>query len=178
MLKIIAIAAVVTALLLAAVLTYAATRPDVFRVQRSLVVNAPPDKIYALVNDLRSWSAWSPYEHKDPAMKRTYEGAASGKGAIYGWDGNKNVGRGRMEIIEASPPGKIVIKLDFIKPFEAHNTVEFTMAPTSDGTTVTWAMYGPNLFIGKVMGLFLDMDKMVGGDFEAGLASLKVAAEK
>jgi uncharacterized protein YndB with AHSA1/START domain len=111
-------------------------------------------------------------------MKRTHSGAPSGKGAIYEWDGNNQVGKGRMEIIEATPPSKIVIKLDFMKPFEAHNTAEFTMQPAGDATNVTWAMHGPNLFVGKVMSIFIDMDDMIGKDFEAGLANLKTLAER
>lgn len=172
--------AVVVVLLLAvgAVLAYAATRPDTFRVQRTTRIQAPPDKIFALIADLRGWTAWSPYETKDPEMKRAYSGAASGRGAVYAWDGNKNVGKGRMEIIEASPPSRIVLELDFLSPFEAHNTAEFTFVPDGGATTVTWAMFGPALYVGKVMGLFCDLDKMVGDDFAAGLAKLKAVAEK
>lgn len=161
-----------------AVLAYAATRPDTFRVQRTANIKASPDKIFPLINDLRGWTAWSPYEHKDPAMKRTYDGPPAGRGAVYAWDGDKNVGQGRMEIVEASSPSRIVIKLDFLRPFEAHNTATFTMLPGGETTTVTWAMDGPALFIGKVMGVFVDMDKMIGSDFEAGLANLKTLAEK
>jgi len=111
-------------------------------------------------------------------MKRTFGGAALGKGAIYQWDGNKNVGSGSMEIIESAPPSKIVIKLDFLKPFEGHNTAEFTMDTKADNTTVTWAMYGPSSYMFKVMGIFMDMDKLIGNDFAAGLANLKAVAEK
>src|SRR5437764_12159953 len=109
-------------LVIAAILIYAATKPDTFTVQRQTSIKAPPERIFALVNDLHGWGAWSPYEKKDPDMKRTFGGAALGKGAIYQWDGNKNVGSGSMEIIESAPPSKIVIKLDFLKPFEGHNT--------------------------------------------------------
>ena len=182
MLKTFAYIAAVIAVIVAGLLIYAATRPDTFRVQRTVTIKAPPEKIFALINDLRSWSLWSPYEKKDPAMKRTFSGAASGKGAIYEWDGDKNVGKGRMEITEATPSAKVLIKLDFIKPFEGHNTAEFTMEPRSDGTVVTWAMYGPCPYIAKVMGvvmgLFMNMDDMIGNDFAAGLANLKAAAEK
>jgi hypothetical protein len=111
-------------------------------------------------------------------MKRTYSGADSGKGAVYAWDGNKNVGSGRMEILEASLPSKIVIKLDFFAPFEAHNTAEFTMLPQGDATNLTWVMHGPLVFMAKVMHVFIDMDKMIGKDFEAGLANLKKLTEK
>ncbi len=111
-------------------------------------------------------------------MKRTLGSATSGKGATYAWDGDKNVGAGRMEITDASPPSKVVIKLDFLRPFEAHNTAEFTLAPKGETTDVTWAIHGPNLFIGKVMGLFINMDNMIGKDFEVGLANLKSLAER
>jgi uncharacterized protein YndB with AHSA1/START domain len=187
MLKTLAVIAGVIVILVAAVLIYAATKPDTFRVARSAIINAPPEKIFALINDLRGWRAWSPYENRDPDMKRTFDGPASGKGAAYAWDGNRNVGAGRMEITDAVPPSRIVIKLDFARPFEAHNTAEFTMAPqgvvtnapaANVATKVTWAMHGPNLFIGKVMGIFINMDTMIGRDFEAGLANLKTLAEK
>lgn len=178
MLKTLAYIAAVIVVVVAGILIYAATRPDMFRVQRTATIKAPPEKIFALINDLRSWSQWSPYEKKDPAMKRTFSGAANGKGAVYEWDGDNNVGKGRMEITEATPSGKILIKLDFIKPFEGHNTAEFTMEPRSDGTVVTWAMYGPASFMMKAMGLFMNMDNMIGNDFAAGLANLKAAAEK
>jgi uncharacterized protein YndB with AHSA1/START domain len=177
MLKILGIIVLVLLVGVAGVLIYAATKPDVFRVQRSTSIKAPPERILALLSDLRGWSAWSPYEKRDPAMKRTFSGAEKGKGAIYAWDGNKNVGAGRMEILDASP-SRVVIKLDFERPFEAHNTAEFTMEPKGDGTTVTWAMHGPALFVGKVMGVFMDMDRMIGRDFEDGLANLKAVAEK
>ncbi len=178
MLKTFAYIAAAVVVVVAGILIYAATMPDTFRVQRTATIKAPPEKIFALINDLRSWSLWSPYEKKDPAMKRTFSGAASGKGAIYEWDGDNNVGKGRMEITEATPPAKILIKLDFIKPFEGHNTAEFTMEPRNDGTVVTWAMYGSASLMMKVMGLFMNMDNMIGNDFAAGLASLKAAAEK
>jgi uncharacterized protein YndB with AHSA1/START domain len=164
--------------LIAAILIYAATKPDTFTVQRQTSIKAPPEKIFALINDLRGWGAWSPYEKKDPAMKRTYGGAASGKGAVYAWEGNKNVGKGRMEITDTSPPSKIVIKLDFISPFEGHNIAEFTMQPRGDATTVTWAMYGPSPYMAKLMGTFMNMDRMIGTDFEAGLANMKAIAER
>jgi uncharacterized protein YndB with AHSA1/START domain len=178
MLKIVGIIVVVLLVAIAAVLIYAATKSDDFRVARSLPIKAPPEKIFALINDLHGWSAWSPYEKRDPAMKRTFSGAEKGKGAVYEWDGNKNVGAGRMEITDTSPPNKVVIKLDFIKPFEGHNIAEFTMAPQGDATNVTWAMYGPSPYVAKVMGTFMNMDKMIGTDFEAGLVNLKTLAEK
>jgi uncharacterized protein YndB with AHSA1/START domain len=160
------------------ILAYAATRPDTFRVQRTATIKAPPDKIFPLINEFRNWSEWSPYEKKDPAMKRTMGATTSGKGATYAWDGDKNVGEGHMEIVEVAPPSKLVIKLDFLRPFEAHNTAEFTLAPKGETTDVTWAIHGPNLFVGKVMGLFINMDRMIGRDFETGLANLKSIAER
>jgi len=175
--RFIGIVVLVVVVAVAGVLAYAATRPDAFRVERSIAIKAPPEKVLALVGDLRGWTAWSPYEKKDPGMKRAYAGTAAGKGAVYEWDGNKEVGRGRMEILEAGP-SKVLIKLDFISPFEAHNTAEFTAVSQGDGTAVTWAIYGPSPYFAKVMHTVIDMDKMIGGDFEAGLQSLKAVAEK
>jgi hypothetical protein len=177
-LRFVAILAALIVVVVAGILIYAATKPDSFSVQRSANIKAPPDKIFALIADLRGWSAWSPYEKKDPDMKRTFSGTASGKGAIYEWTGNKDVGQGRMEIIDVTTPSKVTIKLDFLKPFEAHNTAEFTMVPAGDNTTVTWAMYGPSPYVAKIMGTLFDLDKMIGNDFEAGLAALKTVAEK
>jgi uncharacterized protein YndB with AHSA1/START domain len=178
MFEIIAIVAVVLAIAVAVVLILAATKPDTFSVRRAATLKAPPERIFPLINDFHQWGSWSPWEHKDPAMKRTYSGADSGKGAVYAWDGNKNVGSGRMEILEASLPSKIVIKLDFFAPFEAHNTAEFTMLPQGDATNLTWVMHGPLVFMAKVMHVFINMDKMIGKDFEAGLANLKKLTEK
>jgi len=178
MLKTLAIIAVVVLAVIAGVLIYASTRPDSFRVERSVGVKAPPEKIFPLINDLKAWAAWSPYEKKDPAMKRSFGAVTAGKGATYAWEGDRNVGQGRMEIVESAPTGKVLIKLDFIKPFEAHNTAEFILAPKGDTTSVTWAIYGPSAYVTKVMGLFLNMDTMIGKDFEAGLADLKTAAER
>ena len=175
MIKIIAIVVVV---LIAALLGFAATKPDTFRVQRAASIKAPPEKIFALINDFNSWGSWSPYEKKDPTMKRTLSGTANGKGAVYEWDGNKEIGKGSMEITESSLPSKVTIKLDFVKPFEAHNIVEFTMEPKGDSTNVTWAMHGSNSYLAKIMSIFFSMDRMVGKDFETGLANLKTVSEK
>ena len=169
---------IVVVIVLAAVLIFAATRPDTFRVQRATSIKAPPEKIFALIDDFHNWGSWSPYEKLDPAIKRTLSGAASGKGAVYEWQGDSKVGQGRMEITDASAPSKVVIQLDFIKPFEAHNIAEFTLEPKGDSTNVTWAMHGPAPFVTKVIGLFCNMDKMIGKDFETGLANLKALAEK
>lgn len=169
--------ALVVVLLVAAVLGYAATKPDAFRVERATTIKAPPAKVHALISDLKHWTTWSPWEKRDPAMKRTYGAVSSGKGAVYAWEGNKEVGAGRMEITESAPE-KLVIKLDFLQPFEAHNTAEFTLVPQGESARVTWAMHGPAPFVSKVMQVFVSMDRMVGKDFETGLANLKAAAEK
>jgi uncharacterized protein YndB with AHSA1/START domain len=178
MLEVVTIIAITVAIAIAIVLILAATKPDTFSVRRVTTVRAPPEKIFPLINDFHQWGTWSPWEDKDPAMKRTYSGAGSGKGAVYAWDGNKNVGTGRMEILEVSAPSKIVIKLDFFKPFEAHNTAEFTMLPQGDATSLRWLMHGPAPFMSKVMQVFMNMDKMIGKDFEAGLAKLKKLTER
>ena len=178
MFELIAKFAVVLALAIAIVLILAATKPDTLSVQRSALVKATPEKIFPLMSDFHQWGSWSPYEHKDPAMKRAFSGAANGKGAVYAWDGNKNIGSGRMEILDASAPSKIVIKLDFFTPFEGHNTAEFTMLPQGDATKLTWLMHGPAPFIGKIMHVFINMDRMIGKDFEIGLANLKTLTEK
>lgn len=169
--------AIAIAVLIAGVLIFAATKPDTFRVERAASIKAPPEKIFAYINDFKRWDAWSPWEKKDPALKRTY-GTTSGKGATYAWEGNKDVGVGRMEIAESVPPTKVAIKLDFVKPFEAHNIVNFTLEPKGDMTHVRWTMQGNIPYVAKIVHLIFDMDKMVGRDFEAGLASLKAAAEK
>ena len=175
MLKIIAIVIVV---LIAGVLILAATKPDTFRVQRAASIKAPPEKIFALINDFNRWGAWSPWEKKDPAMKRTFGATTTGKGAVYAWEGNKDVGQGRMEIAESVPPSKVALNLDFVKPFEAHNLVEFTLERKGDATNVTWAMQGHTPYFAKIIHVFINMDKMVGKDFETGLANLKTAAEQ
>jgi uncharacterized protein YndB with AHSA1/START domain len=178
MLETVAIIAVVLAIAIAIVLFLASTKPDTFSVQRAATMKAPPETIFALINDFHQWGKWSPWEHKDPAMQRTFSGAQSGKGSVYAWDGNKNVGSGRMEILEASAPSKIVIKLDFFKPFEGHNTAEFTMLPQGDATNLTWLMHGPAPFMSRLMQVFMNMDRMIGKDFETGLANLKKATEQ
>ena len=165
MFEIIAIIAIVLAIAIAIILIVAATKPNTFSIQRATIVKAPPERIFPLINDFHQWGTWSPYENKDPAMKRSYSGAESGQGAVYAWKGNKNVGSGRMEILEASAPSKIVIKLDFFTPFEGHNTAEFTMLPQGDATNVTWLMHGPLPFTGKIMHVFINMDRMVGKGF-------------
>ena len=176
--RILAIVGAVVVVAVVAILIYAATRPDSFRVQRSATMNAPAEKIFPYLEGLKRWTEWSPYEGRDPQMKRAYSGADSGKGAVYEWDGNDNVGKGRMEIVDSKPPSKVVIKLDFLKPFEGHNTAELTVEPKGGQTIVTWAMYGPSTFMTKLIGTFMDMDDMIGRDFAAGLAKLKTVVEK
>jgi carbon monoxide dehydrogenase subunit G len=179
MFKTIAIGVVVVlVVLLVGLLAFAATKPDAFRVQRTTSIKAPPEKILALINDFHSWVAWSPFENLDPAMKRTYSGPANGKGAVYEWEGNGKAGQGRMEISDVAPSSRVTIKLDFIKPFEAHNVAEFTLDDNGDSTNVTWAMHGPSPYFVKVMHTLFSMDRMVGGSFETGLANLKAVAEK
>jgi uncharacterized protein YndB with AHSA1/START domain len=177
MFEIIAVIAVILALAIAVVLILASRKPDSFSVQRAASIKAPPEKIFPLINDFHKWALWSPYEVKDPAMQRTFSGANSGKGAVYAWNGNKNVGSGRMEILDAPAPNKVVIKLDFFTPFEGHNTAEFTLQPQGDATNVTWLMHGPASFIVKVMHVFMNMDHMIGKDFEAGLTNLRRVTE-
>ncbi|MDF0668479.1 MAG: SRPBCC family protein [Nitrospira sp.] len=163
--------------LVASVLIYAAMQTDTFRVQRTASINSPADKIFPLLNDMRSFNTWNPYEKKDPNMKGAYSGPRSGKGAEYAFDGNKEVGKGNIEITESSHPSKVTMNLNMIDPFEAHNVVEFTLQPVGDGTNVTWSMQGSLPYIAKVIHLLFDMDRMVGKDFEAGLANLKTIAE-
>jgi len=174
MLKIIGIAVLVV---VGAVLVLAAFRPDSFRIQRAATIKAPPEKIAAVLSDFHGWEAWSPWEKMDPALKRSYSGAAKGKGAVCAWQGNREVGEGRMEITEAAP-SRVAIDLDFVKPFEAHNKVVFTLVPKGDSTEVTWAMQGLLPYVAKVVHVVFDMDGMVGKQFETGLANLKAVAEK
>ena len=161
----------------AGLLGYAATRPDSFRVQRATHIDAPPDRVFEKISDFHQFVTWSPWEDLDPAMNKTISGAARGKGAVYEWNGNKKVGKGRMEITEAVPPEKVVIKLDFFQPFEAHNITEMSLTPRDGGTAVVWSMTGSNPFMMKVMGIFMNMDRMIGKDFEKGLARLKAQSE-
>ncbi|ANV99462.1 SRPBCC family protein [Bradyrhizobium icense] len=178
MLEVIAIIAVILAIAIAVVLILAATKPNTLRMQRTISIRAPAERIFPLISDFQQWRSWSPYEEKDPAMKRTYGGAERGTGAVYAWDGDKNVGFGRMEILEAATPRKIVVKLDFFKPFEGHNTAEFTMLPQGDGTHFTWLMHGPANFMSRLIQVFMNLDRMIGRDFEVGLANLKTLTER
>ena len=161
----------------AVILILAAAGPDTFRIRRAITINAKPEKIAAHIIDFHKWTSWSPYEKYDPAMKRSYSGSKTGMGAVYEWKGNSRIGAGRMEITDVAPL-RIEIKLDFLKPIEGHNTAWFLFEPQGPATRVTWDMHGPNRFIGKIIHVFMNMDKMVGKDFEAGLQNLKALAEK
>ena len=163
---------------IAAVLIYAATRPDTFRIERSTSVAAPPDKVFALIDDLHQFNTWNPWLRKEPNVEQAYEGKASGVGSAYRWRGDKT-GSGRMEIVELLPAQRVAMKLDFFKPIEAHHRAEFTIDPEAGGhSKITWAMSGSSPYLSKLMTIFFSMDKMVGPDFEAGLANLKALAEK
>lgn len=164
-------------LVVAGVLLLAALRPGTFRVSRSIRIQAPPDRIFPLINDLRAFGTWSPYERKDPSMKRVFSGAPAGTGSVYEFDGNSQVGKGRLTITDAKPLSSVTIALDMLTPIEARNVVDFSLTPDGDATRVTWTMTGCNGFVGKVLGVFINMDRMVGRDFEAGLASLRDLAE-
>lgn len=163
--------------LIAVLLVLAATKPDTFRIERSITINATPETIFPLINNFHEWVKWSPWEKKDVNMKRTYSDPAAGQGARYAWAGNNKIGEGNMEITQSIAPAKVLIALNFLKPFEASNTAEFTLTPQGDATQLTWEMYGPNNFIAKIMQVFISMDTMVSKDFEAGLNDIKTAAE-
>ena len=163
--------------LVALFLIVVALQPSSFRVARSTTIAAPPSVVFAQVNDFHKWEAWNPWDKIDPAMKRTYEGAPSGAGAIYAWVGNSDVGEGKMTITESRPGELVRINMEFFKPMAGTSTTEFTFVPQGGGTLVTWTMFGDNNFVGKAMCLFMNMDTMIGGQFEKGLADMKKAAE-
>jgi Polyketide cyclase / dehydrase and lipid transport len=175
MLKLIGLA---VALAAGIVLALAATRPDNFRVQRSASIKAPPEKIFPHINDLHAFNTWNPFNKKDPNVKGSYSGAASGAGAAYAYEGNRDVGRGRIEITESRPASEVRMSLHILAPMEGRNVVEFTLRPKGDSTNVTWAIQGPMPYISKVFSLFCDMDAMIGREFENGLADLKTTVER
>jgi len=154
-----------------------ALRPADFRITRTATVSAPASLVFALVNDLHEWEIWSPWEKMDPALKKTFEGPSAGTGAKYSWAGSNKVGEGRMTITESRPSELVLIQLEFLKPFKATHTVEFTFKPEGNQTVVAWSMFGKNNFMAKAFHLFVDFDRMIGGDFEKGLAQMKSAAE-
>jgi uncharacterized protein YndB with AHSA1/START domain len=174
--SIIAIVVIIIAIAIVAVLAYAATQPDAFQVQRTASIKAPPERIFPLIDDLHAHTTWSPFE-KDPNMKRTHSGAPRGRGAVYDWEGNSQVGSGRIAITD-STPSKVTMALDMFKPFKASNTVEFSLQPKDGWTNVTWAMHGRRPFMVKLMNTFINCDKMVGKQFEEGLGKMKALAEK
>ncbi|HEY4977718.1 MAG TPA: SRPBCC family protein [Candidatus Acidoferrum sp.] len=168
----------VIVVLIAAILIFAANKPNTFRIQRSILIQAPPDKVFVLIDILHNWSRWAPQDREDRAHNRTFSGAPSGTGAISNWGGKGSSGKGRMLISESAPPSKITIQVDFEKPFAAHNINEFVLEPAGEQTNVTWTMHGPNLFIMKLMSVFANMDKAMGKHFEDGLQNLKAVAEQ
>lgn len=157
---------------------FASTRPDTFAISRSLTIKAPPEKIYPLINDLSAFNRWNPFALEDPNAKMSYSGPAAGKGAGYAWHGNSNAGKGTVEITDSTPASRVSMRLDMVEPLEAHNRIEFTLDAKNGGTQVTWAMSGGQPLIVKIFGLFVDCDRMVGGQFEKGLQSLKSLAEQ
>jgi len=163
---------------IAAVLAFAAIKSKTFHVQRSITIKAPPEKVFALINDFLNWSGWAPQDKEDPTMNRTYSGTANGKGAVSERNSTGSAGRGRMAITESVPPKMISIKVDFVKPFEAHNINEFTLEPSGTLTNITWTIDGSNLYIMKIMSIFVNMDRVVGKHFESGLNNLKTVAEQ
>jgi hypothetical protein len=168
----IAIAAIIVVLVI-----IIATRPADFRITRTAAMPAQPMVVFAQINDFHKWEAWSPWAKLDPACKYSYAGSAAGTGSRFSWSGNKKVGEGNMTILESRPDDLIRIKLEFLKPFKATSTSEFTFKPEGNQTVVTWSMSGKNNFMAKAMGLVMDCDKMIGGDFERGLANLKSIVE-
>jgi hypothetical protein len=163
--------------LIVAVIAYIATRPTDSRIQRSAQINAPAEVVFSIINDLRRWGEWSPYDKRDPNMKKTFEGPSAGPGAIYIWNGNSQVGEGRLTIVESKPGELVSMRLEFSRPFKCNNEVNFRIVPSDGGTRVSWIMDGKNNFMGKFMSLIMDMDKMVGTDFEHGLANLNTVAQ-
>lgn len=160
------------------VLIVAATKPDEFRVERSVAIAAPAQKIFPFLDDLKQQRLWSPWDQKDPDMQRTYSGAERGVGAVYAWDGNREIGAGSQEITAVTPHSKIEARIDFVRPFKAHNRIEWLPRPAGNATSVTWAIFGSMPFMSKVMSVFFSMDKMIGNEFEKGLSQLKLLAEK
>ena len=168
----------ILAALIAALLLFAATRPNSYSVERQVAIKAPPEKVFALIDSFPAWKSWSPYERLDPNMQRTVGGPPSGVGATYAWSGNSQAGAGSMRIIEATAPQRIVIQLEFTKPLVGHDTTTFLLSPRGDSTVVTWQVRGPNPYIAKLLTMFVPMDKMLGPQFEEGLGNLKRVAQQ
>lgn len=163
---------------IALVLIFASTKPKTFRIERSIIIDSPPDRVFALIDNLGNWPRWAPQDREDPSMKRTYSGPANGKGAVSNWTGSGSSGRGGMLITESAPPRKVCVQVDWVKPFVARNVNEFVLEGTGTSTKVTWTMHGPNLYLMRIMGVFVNMDRMMGKHFERGLDNLKTLAEK
>jgi hypothetical protein len=161
----------------AVLLAYAATRPKTFRVARSASITAPPENIFPLINDLRRMNSWNPFLKTDPAVRLSYSGPGHGKGAANEWAGNGQAGKGHIEITDSAPFSSVTMKLDMIKPLEAHNIVEFTLQPVGPRTIVTWAMSGRSAYPARILGVICNMDKMCGAAFDKGLAELAALAE-
>ncbi|HJZ34074.1 MAG TPA: SRPBCC family protein, partial [Hyphomicrobiaceae bacterium] len=178
MIDILIYVAIALVVLVVALVAYAATKPDAFRVQRSTGINAPAERIFPLIANLKSMNTWNPFVEPDPAIKIAYSGPDSGKGAAHTWSGNSKVGEGRLEITDAAPSSRVTMRLDMLKPMKASNLVEFTLQPTGASTAVSWAMSGRQPFMAKLMTVFIDCDKMVGSQFEKGLGKLKAIAER
>jgi uncharacterized protein YndB with AHSA1/START domain len=168
---------IIVAALIAFVLIFAATKPTTFRIQRSISIDASPEMVFTLIDDLHNWPQWAPQDREDPSMKRTYSGLAHGVGAASEWTGSGNSGRGRMLIVESLPPRKISVQVDWVEPFVARNVNEFVLESTGTTTKVTWTMQGPSLYVMRIMGVFMNMDRTMGKHFETGLANLKAVAE-
>jgi uncharacterized protein YndB with AHSA1/START domain len=168
---------IVLGLVVLVVLVLAFRQPDTYAVERRLTVNASPESVFAQINDFHKWEAWSPWAKLDPAMKTTYSGAPAGPGAVYEWTGNSDVGSGRMEIKQSMPPSEVAIAMHFMEPIDSKSVITFQLSPKDGGTEVIWTMRGDSPFMTKVMGVFSSMDKMVGPDFEKGLAQLKSVVE-
>ena len=171
------IALIALAVIVAVLLVVVAMQPADFRVARSATMSAPAQAVFTQVDDLRRWEAWNPWQKKDPAMKLTFAGPPAGPGASYSWAGNNEVGEGRLTITESRPNDLVLIKLEFLKPFTATNTATFTFKPAGNQTAVTWSMEGRKNFLAKALHLVMNMDKMVGGEFEKGLADMKAVVE-
>ncbi|WP_164007116.1 SRPBCC family protein [Pyxidicoccus trucidator] len=168
---------VVVVVLIVAVVLFIRSRPDHFRIERSAQIHAPPDTVFAMINDFHQWGQWSPYEKLDPNIERRFEGPSSGPGAVYAWTGNSKAGEGRMTILESRPGELVTLKLEFFKPFAATNQATFTLVPSGTGTRVTWSMEGENSLMGKAISAFMDMDALLGKNFEEGLANLNTAVQ-
>ena len=168
----------VVGLVILAILVIAAFRAGTIQIERSRSIQAPPDRVFVLIDDFHNWKQWAPQDVEDPAMQRTFSGPEHGLGAASEWSGSGKSGKGRMLIVESEPPKKISIKVDFVKPFEAHNVNEFTLESAGASTLVTWKMQGTNAYFMKVMGIFMNMDRVMGEHFERGLDNLKIVCEK